>query len=167
MNVAPRTLRGWAPAAAAVIVVDQLTKAWAVDELSDRNIDVFWTLRLNLSYNTGMAFSAGISALISSATKDTRVPVWADRRLRAASKSAAFTAKPVVACGTPAARLMLSYIALAMPVRRRRFSPPAVAGEGADAGAARGAAASMSSRSTRPLGPLPATVPRSTPCSRA
>ena len=59
MNGAPRTLRGWAPTATAVIVVDQLTKAWAVDQLNDRNIDLFWTLRLNLSYNTGMAFSAG------------------------------------------------------------------------------------------------------------
>jgi hypothetical protein len=121
-----------------------------------------------LALNCGMAFSAGISALISSATKDTRVPVWADRRLRAASKVAAFTAKPVVACGTRAARLMLSYMALAMPARRRRVSPPAdVAGASAWTGVARRAAASMSSRSTRPFGPLPATVVTSTPCSRA
>ena len=49
----------WAPVAAFVIVADQLTKHWAVNELVDRDIDVFWTLRLNLSYNTGMAFSRG------------------------------------------------------------------------------------------------------------
>jgi signal peptidase II len=65
MNGAPRSVRGSAPTtvivALAVVVVDQLTKAWAVAELDDRDIDLFWTLRLNLSYNTGMAFSAGRS----------------------------------------------------------------------------------------------------------
>ncbi len=45
--------------AALVIVLDQLTKWWAVNTLDDRDIDIFWTLRLNLSYNTGMAFSRG------------------------------------------------------------------------------------------------------------
>ncbi len=49
----------WAPVALFVIVADQLTKHWAVNELVDRNIDIFWTLRFNLSYNTGMAFSRG------------------------------------------------------------------------------------------------------------
>ena len=49
----------WAPIALFVIVADQLTKHWAVNELVDRDIDVFWTLRFNLSYNTGMAFSRG------------------------------------------------------------------------------------------------------------
>jgi signal peptidase II len=55
------TRLGWAPIALAVIVADQLTKHWAVNELVDRNIDLFWTLRFNLSYNTGMAFSSGES----------------------------------------------------------------------------------------------------------
>lgn len=49
----------WAPIAFAVVVADQLTKHWAVNELVDRDIDLFWTLRFNLSYNTGMAFSQG------------------------------------------------------------------------------------------------------------
>ena len=49
----------WAPVALFVIVADQLTKHWAVNELVDRDIDLFWTLRFNLSYNTGMAFSRG------------------------------------------------------------------------------------------------------------
>lgn len=49
----------WAPVALFVVVADQLTKHWAVNELVDRDIDVFWTLRFNLSYNTGMAFSRG------------------------------------------------------------------------------------------------------------
>lgn len=59
MSAAPRSLRGWAPTALAVVVVDQITKAWAVAELADRDIDIVWTLRFNLSYNTGMAFSRG------------------------------------------------------------------------------------------------------------
>ncbi|HZB40709.1 MAG TPA: signal peptidase II [Ilumatobacter sp.] len=45
--------------AVAVVVVDQLTKWWAVRTLDDRDIDIFWTLRMHLSYNTGMAFSRG------------------------------------------------------------------------------------------------------------
>ncbi|MFW2335478.1 signal peptidase II [Ilumatobacter sp.] len=52
---------GWAPIALAVVVADQLTKHWAVNELVDGDIDLFWTLRFNLSYNTGMAFSSGES----------------------------------------------------------------------------------------------------------
>lgn len=51
----------WAPVALIIVVVDQLTKHWAVNELVDRDIDVFWTLRFNLSFNTGMAFSRGQS----------------------------------------------------------------------------------------------------------
>ncbi len=49
----------WAPVALFVIVADQLTKHWAVNELVDRDIDIFWTLRFNLAFNTGMAFSRG------------------------------------------------------------------------------------------------------------
>lgn len=55
-------LRAWrAPVAiaAAVVVVDQLTKHWAVNELSDRTIELFWTLQLNLAFNNGMAFGQG------------------------------------------------------------------------------------------------------------
>jgi signal peptidase II len=47
------------PIALGVVVLDQLTKWWAVENLQDRDIDLFWTLRLNLSYNTGMAFGQG------------------------------------------------------------------------------------------------------------
>jgi len=49
----------WASVALFVVIADQLTKHWAVNELVDRDIDLFWTLRLNLAYNTGMAFSRG------------------------------------------------------------------------------------------------------------
>jgi signal peptidase II len=45
--------------AAAVVVVDQLTKSWAGRELADGPIHLFWTLRLNLSYNSGAAFGLG------------------------------------------------------------------------------------------------------------
>lgn len=51
--------RRWVPVALAVIIADQVTKHWAVNELVDEDIDVFWTLRFNLSFNTGMAFSRG------------------------------------------------------------------------------------------------------------
>ena len=45
---------------ALVVVSDQLTKRWALGELSaDKTIDVFWTLRFNLVFNSGMAFSQG------------------------------------------------------------------------------------------------------------
>jgi signal peptidase II len=56
-------VRAWrAPVviALAVIAVDQLTKHWAVTSLgTDREIDLFWTLRLNLGFNNGMAFGQG------------------------------------------------------------------------------------------------------------
>lgn len=42
-----------------VVVIDQLTKHWAVNELSDRTIELFWTLQLNLAFNNGMAFGQG------------------------------------------------------------------------------------------------------------
>jgi signal peptidase II len=52
-------LRGALLIAAGVVLVDQLTKHWAINALQDRNIDLFWTLRFNLAFNTGMAFSQG------------------------------------------------------------------------------------------------------------
>jgi signal peptidase II len=64
-------VRAWrAPVAIAlsVIALDQLTKHWAVTSLgTDREIDLFWTLRFNLAFNTGMSFSrgAGMGPLIS------------------------------------------------------------------------------------------------------
>ncbi len=43
--------------AAAVVVLDQLTKWWAVSTLTDQTIDVVWKLRLILVENRGTAFS--------------------------------------------------------------------------------------------------------------
>lgn len=45
--------------AAAVVTVDQLTKSWALAALRDSPIDLFWTLRLRLTFNSGAAFSLG------------------------------------------------------------------------------------------------------------
>ena len=59
MNSMLRSSRAWLPVAVLVVVIDQLTKAWAVNELVDRNIELFWTLQFNLSFNTGMAFGQG------------------------------------------------------------------------------------------------------------
>jgi signal peptidase II len=48
------------PVAIVVLVVDQLTKWWALERLSGgRDIDLVWTLRLNLVRNSGAAFSTG------------------------------------------------------------------------------------------------------------
>ena len=46
--------------ASGVVLLDQLTKHWAVNALSDGDArPVIWTLRWNLAHNTGMAFSRG------------------------------------------------------------------------------------------------------------
>jgi signal peptidase II len=49
-----------AGAAVAVLVLDILTKGWAMSALSDgRDIHIFWTLHFALTHNEGMAFSTG------------------------------------------------------------------------------------------------------------
>jgi signal peptidase II len=45
--------------AAAVVVLDQATKSWAVRELAYRDIHVLWTLDLRLTFNDGAAFGIG------------------------------------------------------------------------------------------------------------
>ncbi len=54
-----RAMRGWAPVTVGVVIADQLTKWLAESRLDDGDVDLFWTLRLHLSHNTGMAFSRG------------------------------------------------------------------------------------------------------------
>lgn len=55
--------RRWVQAlgiAAVVVLVDQLTKHWALSALSDGDvIDVVGSLRFNLAFNTGASFSMG------------------------------------------------------------------------------------------------------------
>ena len=46
--------------AAVILVLDQLTKRWALNALSDgRSRHVIWTIHWNLTFNSGMAFSRG------------------------------------------------------------------------------------------------------------
>jgi signal peptidase II len=45
--------------AAVVVLVDQLTKTWALRALDDRDVHLFWTARLHLVFNKGGAFSLG------------------------------------------------------------------------------------------------------------
>jgi signal peptidase II len=46
--------------AAAVVVIDQITKRWALTNLAGKPPQhVIWTLQWNLSFNSGMAFSRG------------------------------------------------------------------------------------------------------------
>lgn len=52
-------LYGAAATAAGVVALDQVTKSLALRHLSDGAVDLFWTLRLNLSFNSGAAFGLG------------------------------------------------------------------------------------------------------------
>jgi signal peptidase II len=59
-NRSPARHRLAVPVAAAVVLIDQLTKHWAVSSLPGRPpVHVLWTLQWNLSFNSGMAFSKG------------------------------------------------------------------------------------------------------------
>ncbi len=49
--------------AAVVLVLDQLTKAWALHALADGPISVLGPIRLNLTYNTAGAFGLGGAAV--------------------------------------------------------------------------------------------------------
>jgi signal peptidase II len=78
--------RSWrAPIVIALVVVllDQLTKHWAVNALADGHmIDAVWTLRFNLTYNSGMAFSRGRGLGPVIAVVATVVIVWLLASLR-------------------------------------------------------------------------------------
>ena len=65
----PRALAVTAAAAAPVVALDQLTKWWAVEALSDGPIHVVWTLDLRLTFNSGAAFSTapGLTPLLTAA----------------------------------------------------------------------------------------------------
>ena len=81
--------RHWkAPIIIAVVVVllDQITKHWAVNTLADGDpIEVLWTLQFNLAFNSGMAFSraSGLGPVI--AVVATIVIVWLLASLRGAN----------------------------------------------------------------------------------
>ena len=80
-----RTWRAPLVLALGVVVVDQVTKHWALNRLSgDRVIDVIGSLRFNLAFNKGMAFSQGqgLGPLIAVAA--TLIIVWLLVSLRSA-----------------------------------------------------------------------------------
>ena len=54
-----RRLSLGAATAVAVVVLDQITKSWALRALEDGPRHVVWTLRFNLSFNSGAAFGLG------------------------------------------------------------------------------------------------------------
>ena len=101
--------------AAVVVALDQLTQSWAVANLSDRTIHLFWTLQLNLTFNGGMAFSQasglgpfiGVVALYSAAGG--RFDPWAARH--AVRYGVAFGLMLVVALMHPR-----FWLALAWPI---------------------------------------------------
>jgi len=55
----PRHRSAFFGAAAIVVALDQLTKHWALQALADGPIDLVGSLRLNLTFNDGAAFSMG------------------------------------------------------------------------------------------------------------
>jgi signal peptidase II len=56
----PRQIRTVVAVAFSVLVIDQVTKAWALNALANgRIIDLVGSLRLSLHFNTGVAFSLG------------------------------------------------------------------------------------------------------------
>ena len=70
--------------AAAVVAVDQLTKWWALEALDGgRVIDLVWTLRLRLVFNTGAAFSSfqGLGPLLGVAAVAVAAALLLNRRL--------------------------------------------------------------------------------------
>ncbi len=97
---------------AGVVVVDQLTKSWAVDELAHRVIPVFWTLRLNLSFNSGLAFSqgSGLTDLITVAGICLVVALgWWATRITRSLPAVALALLLGGACGNLADRLFRDY----------------------------------------------------------
>lgn len=63
--------------ASIVLFLDQATKHWAVTNLNNgETISVFWTLQLNLAFNTGMSFSLGRGFGPLIAVVGTVVIVW-------------------------------------------------------------------------------------------
>jgi signal peptidase II len=75
--------------AVGVVVLDQATKHWAVNALTDgHTIDVVWTLRFNLAFNSGMAFSQGQGLGPLIAVVATVVIVWLLASLRTGASRA-------------------------------------------------------------------------------
>ena len=70
--------------AAALLAVDQLTKWWALETLEGgRIIDIVWTLRLRLVFNTGAAFNSfeGLGPVLGIAAAVIAAVLLLNRRL--------------------------------------------------------------------------------------
>ncbi len=79
------TWRAPALLALGVVVADQVSKHWALDRLSgDRTVDLIGSLRFNLAFNRGMAFSQGQGLGPLIAVVATVVIVWLLVSLRTA-----------------------------------------------------------------------------------
>ena len=88
------------PLATAIVVLDQVTKHWAVNTLSDgHTVDVVWTLRFALGFNSGMAFSkaTGLGPLIGVIA--TVAVVWLLSSLRKAGSQLSAVGMALVAGG--------------------------------------------------------------------
>ncbi len=71
-------------AAASLLAVDQITKWWALQALDNgRIIDLVWTLRLRLVFNTGAAFGSfqGLGPLLGMAAVGVTAVLLLNRRL--------------------------------------------------------------------------------------
>ena len=88
------------PLATVIVVLDQVTKHWAVNALSDgHTVDVVWTLRFALGFNSGMAFSkaTGLGPFIGVIA--TVAVVWLLSSLRKAGSQLSAVGMALVAGG--------------------------------------------------------------------
>ena len=77
--------------AAVLLTLDQLTKWWALEVLEGgRIVDLVWTLRLRLVFNTGAAFSSfqGLGPLLGIAAAAVAATLLLNRRLARGGPSA-------------------------------------------------------------------------------
>jgi signal peptidase II len=97
-----------AAVAATAVALDQLTKSLALDRLADGPVDVVWTLRWNLTFNSGLSFGQGeglTTYITVLAVALVGGLVWWSRRLTTAPAAAAVGLLVGGACGNLADRL--------------------------------------------------------------
>jgi len=97
-----------APVAVVAIAIDQVTKSLAVDRLADGAVDLFWTLRFNLTFNSGLSFGQGqgLTRYITILAVVLVVGlVWWSRQLTSRPMAAAVGLLVGGACGNLADRL--------------------------------------------------------------
>lgn len=83
-----------------VVAADQATKSWALNSLSEgRIIALFWTLRFNLVFNSGMAFSQGQGAGRLIGLLAIAVAIWLWLSLRRASSPLAIVGTALLVGG--------------------------------------------------------------------